>query len=230
MKTKPLKILVACEESQTVCKAFRKLGHEAYSNDLLPCSGGQPNWHLQMDVFKAAKLTDWDMMVGFPPCTHLAVSGAAWFAEKRKDGRQKKGIDFFMKVAKLPIKYKAIENPVSIMSTVWRKPDQIIQPWQFGNKAQKTTCLWLTNLPPLRPTNVVSKGKFFEYVDKQTGKLKRQPQWFADAFLIHGHNAELRQRIRSKTFQGVANAMAAQWSKYVILDKAKTKHFAVNLR
>ena len=206
MKTKPLKILVGCEESQIVCKAFRKLGHEAYSNDLLPCSGRKPQWHLQMDIFKAAKLTEWDVLIAFPPCTHLAVSGAAWFAEKRKDGRQKAGIQFFMKVAKLPIKHKAIENPVSIMSTVWRKPDQIVQPYWFGDTERKATCLWLENLPLLVPTNMV-KPKII-----LGGDGKTYSKSYYDSY---GLKPIERSKVRSKTFQGIADAMAAQWSQYL---------------
>ena len=134
-----MKILVACEESQAVTIEFRALGHEAYSCDILPCSGGHPEWHIQGDVLPLLK-EKWDMVIAFPPCTHLAVSGAAHFAKKRADGRQQQGIDFFMEFTKLTCAY-AIENPVGIMSKLWRKPDQIIQPWQFGDSFQKQTCL-----------------------------------------------------------------------------------------
>lgn len=122
-----MKVLIACEESQVVCKAFRAVGHEAYSCDTEPCSGGHPEWHLQQDVTPLLK-REWDMVIAFHPCTHLAVSGAAWFEQKRKDGRQQQGIDFFMMFSKLSCPY-AIENPVGIMSSVWRKPDQIVQPF-----------------------------------------------------------------------------------------------------
>ena len=133
-----MKILVACEESQAVTKHLRNLGHEAYSCDILPCSGGHPQWHIHDDVLK--HLNDgWDMMIAFPPCTHLAVSGAAWFRQKQADGRQQQGVDFFMALVNAPIPMIAIENPVGIMSTIYRKPDQIIQPWLFGDEAQKTT-------------------------------------------------------------------------------------------
>lgn len=124
-----MKILLACEESQAVCIEFRKRGHEAYSCDILPCSGGHPEWHIQEDVLKVIHSQHWDMMIAFPPCTHLAVSGAAWFEQKRKDGRQQQGIDFFMQIVNAPIERIAIENPIGIMSKIYRKPDQVIQPY-----------------------------------------------------------------------------------------------------
>ena len=143
-----MNILVACEESQVVTNELRNLGHDAFSCDILDYSGNHPEWHIKDDVLK--HLNDgWDMMIGFPPCTHLAVSGAAWFKEKKKDGRQQKGIDFFMKLVNAPINKIAIENPVSIMSSVYRKPDQIINPYYFGDPVPKKTCLWLKNLPLL---------------------------------------------------------------------------------
>jgi len=206
------KVLIACEESQAVCKAFRERGHEAYSCDILPCSGGHPEWHIQGDVLEQLN-KGWDMMLAFPPCTHLAVSGAAWFEEKRKDGRQQQGIDFFMSFAKTNIPKWMIENPVGIMSKIYRKPDQIIQPYYFGNEAQKTTCLWLHNLPPLfhasepdlfnKEITHVDKGEFIEFASG-----KRMQKWYA---LLRrdsdgGH-------IRSKTFPGIAKAMADQWGK-----------------
>ena len=150
-----MRVLVGCEESQAVTIELRKLGHEAFSCDLQECSGGYPEWHLQMDIFEAVKL-GWDMMIAFPPCTDLAVSGAAWFEQKRKDGRQQKSIDFFLNVVSVDIPMIAIENPVGIMSTHFRKPDQIIQPYMFGDPVKKTTCLWLKNMPPLLPTEIVS--------------------------------------------------------------------------
>ena len=131
-----MKILVACEESQRVCIEFRKRGHEAYSCDIVPCSGGHPEWHLQQDVIPLLK-EKWDMIIAFPPCTHLCVSGARWFEQKRKDGRQQEGIDFFMKFTDLDCEKVVIENPVGIMSSVWRKPDQIIQPYEYGHPYTK---------------------------------------------------------------------------------------------
>lgn len=197
-----MKILVACEESQAVCKAFRALGHEAYSCDILPSSGGHPEWHIQGDVLEQLG-KEWDMIIAFPPCTHLAVSGAAWFAEKIKDGRQQQGIDFFMKFANLKCPRVAIENPVGIMSSKWRKPDQIVQPWMFGDEASKKTCLWLKGLPLLTPTKIVSDG---EWTTFKSGK--RSPKWFADAYKL---SPKERSIARSKTFLGIADAMANQW-------------------
>lgn len=186
---KKLKILIACEESQAVCKAFRAKSHEAYSCDILPCSGGHPEWHLQGDVLQYLT-PDWDMMIAFPPCTHLAVSGARWFPEKRKDGRQQEGINFFMQIANAPIKRIAIENPIGIMSKLYRKPNQVIHPWMFGHGEVKATCLWLKNLPRLNATNVVEG--------------REQRIWKLPPSKDRGH-------LRSKTFPGIAAAMANQW-------------------
>ena len=189
-----MKVLVACEESQEVCKAFRAKGHEAFSCDILPCSGGHPEWHMQMDVFQAMKLNQWEMMIAFPPCTHLAVSGAKWFDEKRANGDQEAAIDFFVKLTTQSIwngiKKWAIENPIGIMSTVYRKPDQIIQPWQFGHGETKATCLWLKGLPKLQPTEIV-EGR-----EQRIWKMAPGPD---------------RAKKRSKTFPGIAEAMANQW-------------------
>ncbi len=185
-----LTVLIACEESQAVTIEFRKLGIEAFSCDVLPCSGGHPEWHLQQDVTPLLN-NHWDMIIAFPPCTHLAVSGAGWFEQKRKDGRQQRGVDFFMKFADCKCGKVAIENPVSIMSTRWRKPDQIIQPWQFGHGETKSTCLWLKNLPLLKPTNIVNG--------------REQRIWKMGP-------SSTRAIERSKTFTGIAVAMAEQWS------------------
>jgi len=215
-----MKILVACEESQAVTIELRKRGHEAFSCDILECSGGHTEWHIKGDVLEQLD-KGWDMMIAFPPCTHLAVSGAAWFEQKRKDGRQQQGIDFFMSIVNAPIEKIAIENPVGIMSTIYREPDQIIQPYYFGDEAQKTTCLWLKNLPLLyhndkpnlfdKDVTHVGKGEFFEWVDGKTGNIKKQPKWYADAFM----NAKTKDEVghlRSKTFPGIAKAMAEQWT------------------
>lgn len=198
-----MKVLVACEESQAVTIELRKLGHEAYSCDILPCSGGHPEWHLQEDVIPLLK-QKWDMIIAFPPCTHLAVSGAAWFEQKRKDGRQQQGIDFFMVFANADCPRIAIENPVGIMSSKWRKPDQIIQPWMFGDSFSKKTCLWLKGLPVLKPTNIVDKGE--RTVFKSGVSM---PKWYADAWKL---SPEERSVARSKTFPGIAKAMATQWT------------------
>ena len=204
-----MKILVACEESQAVTKHLRKLGHEAFSCDILDCSGGHPEWHFKEDVFKVIQ-KDWDMMIAFPPCTHLATSGARHFAKKIADGRQQQGIDFFMALINAPIERIAVENPIGIMSTKYRKPDQIIQPWQFGDKAQKSTCLWLKNLPKLVPTDVVDKGEFFEFTSKK-GVKKKMAMWYYKA-LLEAKTPEQRSTLRSKTFEGIAHAMATQWT------------------
>lgn len=184
------KILVACEESQAVTIEFRRLGIEAYSCDILPCSGGHPEWHLQQDVLPLLD-QHWDMIIAFPPCTHLSVSGARWFAEKRADGRQQDAIDFFMCFADCKCERVAIENPISIMSTKWRKPNQIVQPWMFGHGETKATCLWLRGLPKLIPTNVVP-GR-----EQRVFKMAPSPE---------------RSLLRSKTFPGIARAMADQWT------------------
>lgn len=151
-----MKVLVACEESQRVCKAFRYRGHEAYSCDLLKCSGAKPQWHLQQDVIP---LLDkyWDLIIAFPPCTDLSYAGIAQFAQKEKDGRQQAAIDFFMKFINARCHRIAVENPKGIINTIYRKPDQIIQPWMFGHGETKATCLWLKNLPKLKPTNIVKE-------------------------------------------------------------------------
>lgn len=185
-----MKILVACEESQAVTIEMRRLGHEAYSCDIEPCSGGHPEWHLQVDALELLKMK-WDMILAFPPCTHLAVSGARYFEQKRKDGRQQAAIDFFMRFANADCPKIAIENPVGIMSSVWRKPDQIIQPWQFGHGETKKTCLWLKGIPLLVPTNIV---------DGREQRIWKMPP------------SEDRAKNRAKTFPGIARAMAEQWA------------------
>ena len=221
-----MRILVACEESQNVTNELRKLGHEAYSCDIQMHSGSHDEWHICQDVlpllngFCKFKTVDgnyheinskWDMIIAFPPCTDLCVSGARHFAKKQADGRQQRSIDFFMKFVNADCDKIAIENPIGIMSTKYRKPNQIIQPWQFGDKYSKSTCLWLKNLPLLVPTKIVEKGEFIEWIDKN-GKKKRQAKWFYEA-LRNSKNAEERAKIRSKTFPGIANAMATQWTK-----------------
>lgn len=205
------RILVACEESQAVTKAFRELGHEAFSCDLLPCSGGHPEWHFQEDMFEVIKREPkFDLMIAFPPCTDLAVSGARHFERKIADGSQQKSIQFFMDIINADVDKIAVENPIGIMSGKYRKPDQIIQPWMFGDKAQKSTCIWLKNLPKLQPTDIVEKGEFFEFTSKK-GEKKRMPMWYYRA-LQEAKTPEQRRTLRSKTFQGIADAMAKQWS------------------
>jgi hypothetical protein len=180
--------------------------------------------HYQGDIFDIIN-QNWDAMIAFPPCTHLALSGAAWFEKKRKDGSQQQGIDFFMAMVNAPINHIAIENPMGIMSKIYKKPTQKIQPYYFGDQAQKTTCLWLKNLPPLYHNgtknlfdNVIThtdKGQFFEWIDSKTGRKKRQPMWFYEAASLN-YKSGLRSKVRSKTFPGIAEAMAKQWGEYLL--------------
>jgi site-specific DNA-cytosine methylase len=203
-----LKVLVACEFSGTVREAFAKRGHDAWSCDLEPTD--VPGNHYQGSVFDILDGGGWDLMIAHPPCTYLTVTGNKWMKDEYKDRfptRQqdrKDAIEFFMRLANANIPMIAIENPIGIMSTTWRKPNQIIHPWQFGHEASKSTCLWLKNLPKLNPTNVVGKGEFIEY---KSGK--RMTKWYADAASL---KPKERAKIRNKTFQGIADAMAAQWS------------------
>lgn len=212
-------VLVACEESQRVCMEFRRLGYEAYSCDTQPCSGGHPEWHIQTDVlpllngncsFQTVDGAEhgisgkWDMIIAFPPCTHLAVSGARYFEEKRKDGRQQQGIDFFMRFVDADCEKIAIENPVGIMSTKYRKPDQIIQLYEFGHTERKSTCLWLRGLPKLVPTEIVEP----ELHICRNGVI--DSKWHYDTYNLP---RKIRARERSKTFSGIARAMAEQWGK-----------------
>jgi len=237
---KKLNILVACEESQAVTKQFRLLGHNAYSCDLLPCSGNHPEWHFNMDVFKVIKNNggilqngnkvkingNWDLMVAHPPCTYLAVSGARWFynpndshlpmnertphpkyPNRKKD--QEDAIEFFIKLMNVPIKHIAIENPIGVISSVYEKPSQIVHPYMFGDEASKTTCLWLKNLCKLEPTEIVGKGERIQFASG-----KSQPKWYSDAF-VKAKTPEERRTLRSKTFKGMAEAMAIQWTKFI---------------
>jgi site-specific DNA-cytosine methylase len=200
-----INVLVACEESQEVCKAFRARGHNAFSCDIQECSGGHPEWHIMGDclfiingnssfITADGKWHDlnnrWDLIIAHPPCTDLAVSGARWFPEKQKDFRQQKACVFFMQMALADCDRIAIENPIGIMSSVYRKPDQIIQPWQFGHGETKATCLWLKGLPHLVPTNIVG-GR-----EQKVWRMAPGPE---------------RAKLRSKTFPGIAKAMAEQW-------------------
>ena len=185
-----MKILVACEENGKVRDAFIAKGHNAVSCDLLITTRAGPHIIAEHDLHLLDIAEQgWDMMIAFPPCTHLAVSGARWFKDKQEEQRQ--AINFFMALATAPIPKIAIENPVCIMSTKWRKPDQIIQPWQFGHGETKATCLWLKNLPKLKPTNIVS--------GREARIHKMSP-------------SKDRGRMRSITYQGIADAMAEQWN------------------
>jgi len=220
-----MKILVACEESQRVTMEFRARGHEAYSCDIIDCSGGHPEWHIKEDVLPLLNgncefMTEdgtthevngkWDMIIAFPPCTYLTVTGNRWFnverygekALKRIEDR-KEAIQFFLSFANADCDKIAIENPVGVMSTEWRKPNQIINPWQFGDPFEKKTCLWLKGLPNLEATDVVEIPE-----RKQFASGKSMPTWYADAFRLP---KEERAKLRSKTFPGIARAMAEQW-------------------
>jgi site-specific DNA-cytosine methylase len=210
-----MRVLVACEESQAVTKAFRKLGHEAYSCDIQECSGDKPEWHIKGDAIKEAYSGKYDLMIAHPPCTYLAVSGARWMynkdgsVNKERLTNQRKALNFVQKLMDAPIEKIAIENPVSVISSQIRKPDQIIQPYEYGHSEAKKTCFWLKNLPLLQPTKIVDKGEFVEWVDKN-GKKKRQAKWYLDVLTKAKTKAE-RQKLRSKTYQGIADAIANQW-------------------
>lgn len=206
-----MRVLVACEESQSVTKEFRALGHEAYSADILKCSGGRPEWHIQGDVREALREA-WDMILAFPPCTFLTCTGNRWFNVERYGDKARQRLrdrvdatTFFMLFGNHKCPKIGIENPVGVMSTRWRKPDQIMQPWQFGDPFEKKTCLWLKGLAPLTPTEIVEPPP-----RRQFDSGKSMPAWYADARKLP--KAE-RARLRSKTFPGIAKAMAAQWGR-----------------
>ena len=234
-----MKILVACDESQAVCKEFRAKGHEAYSCDVIECSGGHNEWHIMQDVLpllngdcsfttcdnKEHHINGkWDMIIAFPPCTHLAVSGSRHFEVKRADGRQREGIEFFCKFITADCDKIVVENPVGIISGEYvskhfpdlaekyglpLKPTQIIHPWMFGDNYSKATCLWIKGVPSLVP-EVTKKPEmeYVEWIDKKTGRKKRQNKWYFDAFSL---SPEERAKTRSKTFPNVARKMAETW-------------------
>ena len=259
-KNKKRYILVACEESQAVTKELRLLGHHAYSCDLLPCSGGHPEWHFKQDIFKVIKSPQklklengkfmkcskgwtgkWEMMIAHPPCTYLAVSGAQWYynpsdkhlptTKRRPHPRypnrsrdRKEAIQFFIALANTAIEKIAIENPIGVISTQYRKPDQVVQPFMFGDEARKTTCLWLKNMPLLKPTKIVGEG---EKIYFKSGKS--QPKWYSDAF-VYAKSPEERRTMRSKTFPGMARAMAKQWSESFNLNDCENHHKSKNIK
>lgn len=206
-----MKVLVACEFSGVVRDAFIKLGHDAMSCDLEPTDAPGPHYAGNvLDILNDG----WDLMIAHPPCTYLTVTGNKWFKPEYKDRfptRQqdrKDAIEFFMTLINAPIDRIAVENPIGIMSTTYRKPDQIIQPYQFGHSMSKSTCLWLKGLPLLKPTNIVDKGEFITY---KSGK--RCSKWYADAAK---YPPKQRAKIRNTTFQGIADAMAQQWGGKVL--------------
>ena len=226
-----MKVLIACEESQAVCIEGRKLGHEVYSCDILECSGGHPEWHIQGDVRKILNPYDdgelkaiafstmddeihivekWDLIIAHPPCTYLTVTGNRWFdierygqAAIKRHANRREAAEFFFEFVLADCPRIAIENPIGYMSTAYRKPDQIIQPYMFGDPFEKKTCLWLKGLPLLESTNAVEPPERKAFANGKT-----MPAWYADAW--HLPPAE-RAKVRSKTFPGIAKAMAEQW-------------------
>lgn len=245
-----MKVLIACEESQAVCKAFREKGHEAYSCDIIECSGGHPEWHIKDDVLKILNPSchhllitgtptgspkedcivkewrgisfftmdgvyhefegKWDMIIAFPPCTYLTVTGNRWFdvirygrAAQDRWLERCKAIVFFLRLAFADCEKIVIENPIGCMNSLYRKPDQVIQPYEHGHKARKSTCLWLKNVPELTPTEIV-EPEIYSYV-AANGRVKTDSRWRSQP------NGEDRAKYRSKTFPGIARAMAEQW-------------------
>ena len=221
-----MNVLIACEESQEVCKAFRKRGHRAFSCDIEPCSGGHEEWHIQGDVLpylngncdfttaygtKHHQQGKWDLIIAHPPCTYLTVTGNRWFNVERygetavqriKD--RELAVEFFMVFVNADCDRIAIENPIGCMSTKYRKPDQVIEPYWFGDPYEKKTCLWLKGLNKLIPTEWVQPAERVKF-----GSGKSMPKWYADAWKLP---AKERAKIRSKTFHGIAEAMATQWT------------------
>ena len=224
---KKFRLLVCCEESQRVCIAFRERGWEAYSCDIEPCSGGHPEWHIQQDVLPLINgdcefdtvdgehhviKGEWDLLICHPPCTYLTLAGNKWFKPEFRDRfpdriqQRQEAIDFFMKFANAKCKHIAIENPVGVMSSQWRRPNQYIEPYYFGDPEKKKTGLWLVGLPNLMPTNMV------EPVIIHCKSGANEPRWHMESMSFP---AKERSRVRSQTFIGIANAMAEQWSSYI---------------
>ena len=224
---KKFRLLVCCEESQRVCMAFRKRGWEAYSCDIEPCSGGHPEWHIQQDVLPLINggcefdtvdsehhivKGEWDLLICHPPCTYLTLAGNKWFKPEFRDRfpdriqQRQEAIEFFMKFANAKCKHIAIENPVGVMSSQWRRPNQYIEPYYFGDPEKKKTGLWLVGLPNLIPTNIV------EPVIIHCKSGANEPRWHMESMSLPEKE---RSRVRSQTFIGIANAMAEQWSSYI---------------
>lgn len=220
-----MKVLIACEESQRVCSAFRARGHESYSCDIVECSGGHPEWHIMADVLPILNGNcdfttmdgvshhiegKWDLIIAHPPCTYLTTTGNRWFNVEKYGDKARERIklrdeaaEFFMAFANADCEHIAIENPVGVMSTRWRKPDQIIQPYWFGDPFEKRTCMWLKNLPKLVATNMVEPEKRVQFASG-----KSMPAWYAACFSM---SKEEHSKARSKTFPGFADAMTEQW-------------------
>ena len=225
LKKKDFNILVACEESQEITKRFREMGFNCYSCDIIECSGGFPQYHIKSDVTKILKggfittcdnvtryIPKWDMIIAHPPCTYLTVSGNRWYniekygdSARERINERNRAIEFFLMFANFPCKYKAIENPIGVMSTIYGKPTQIIQPFWFGETERKATCLWLENLPQLKPTNIVQPDViYFSNGKKSMSRLH------------YSLPKKERAKIRSKTFPGIAHAIVEQWGNYII--------------
>lgn len=221
-----MKILIACEESQTVTKAFREHGFEAFSNDIIDCSGDLPEFHLKMDALKAARLQNWDCIIGFPPCTYLTVAANRHIPNNpERWQKQVDALKFVYELMNLPVDHIAIENPVGVISSYIRKPDQIIHPYYFGDPVPKKTCLWLKNLPPLKfsmednlfESKTAVEPEYVEYNSTKTksGKSRYSAYIGTKPSTRNPENAKLR----SKTFEGVAQAMALQWGNYLMKTK-----------
>jgi hypothetical protein len=211
-----MRVLIACEESQVVCIAFRNKGHEAYSCDLQPCSGGHPEWHIEGDAIKEAYGGGYDMLIGHPPCTYLSYAGTRWWNDPGRCEKRLKALEFFYKLWSAPIEKICLENPRGCASPTIAKCTQTIEPYYFGDEATKPTWLWLKNLPLLMHSKTdtlfenqthVGKGEFVYHMTKK-GKLKGDSKWYTEAFSLP---PEERAKLRSKTFEGIALAMANQW-------------------
>lgn len=201
-----MKVLIGCEESQEVCKAFRALGHEAYSCDILPCSGGHPEWHLQMDVFRGLELKKWDLVIAHPPCTFICRHRSRWREIK---GAAQDGKKFFMRILNYNVPKICVENPVPLLKWNLPKYTQIIQPYQFGHDYSKKTCLWLKGLPDLKPTKHVK----LTYIITPNGRR----------FTKGWYQTPRNSKARSKTFPGIAKAMAEQWGGNILTTNTPTQ-------
>jgi hypothetical protein len=197
-----MRVLVACEKSQTVCKEFRKLGHEAYSCDIEDCTGDNPEWHIKDNVLNHLD-KGWDLLIAHPPCTDLAVSGARWFPEKRKNGEQQRSIKFFLEFTKTNIPKVCIENPIGIMSSIYKKPRQVIQPYYFGHPEFKATCLWLKGLPRLNGTNYIKPPNREDAEWNSWNRVHKCPPSIN------------RKELRAWKYNYIAKAMAEQWGKNI---------------